>query len=139
MVAGRCLPTSRRGYDLTVAELGAAYWNWATGYYRKDGQPTRSLDRVRLRGSFPVVPRHPVLRLRGQFARVAFKLREIIERIGSAQLAGVDQAHEGLDPPCNADLPRLPRSLRLFRSGCGVKNALALRHSATGSAWEAAG
>ncbi|MEN6557125.1 MAG: site-specific integrase [Thermoguttaceae bacterium] len=48
LAAGRCLPASRRGYDLTVAELGAAYWNWAKGYYRKDGQPTRSLDRVRL-------------------------------------------------------------------------------------------
>jgi hypothetical protein len=48
LAAGRCLPATRGGTDLTVAELGAAYWNWATGYYRKDGQPTRSLDRVRL-------------------------------------------------------------------------------------------
>ena len=35
VAAGRCLPASRRGYDLTVAELGAAYWNCATGYYRR--------------------------------------------------------------------------------------------------------
>lgn len=48
LAAGRCLPASRRGNDLTVAELGVAYWNWAKGYYRKDGRPTRSLDRVRL-------------------------------------------------------------------------------------------
>lgn len=48
LAAGRCLPSSRRGADLTVAEVAAAYWNYAKGYYRKDGQPTRSLDRVRL-------------------------------------------------------------------------------------------
>jgi hypothetical protein len=48
LAAGRCLPASRRGNDLTVAELAAAYWNWATGYYRKDGRPTRSLDRIKL-------------------------------------------------------------------------------------------
>jgi hypothetical protein len=48
LAAGRCLPASRRGNDLTVAELGAAYWNWAEGYYQKDGQPTKSLDRIRL-------------------------------------------------------------------------------------------
>ena len=48
LAAGRCLPSSRSGTDLTVAELGCAYWNFAKGYYRKDGQPTRSLDRVKL-------------------------------------------------------------------------------------------
>jgi len=48
LAAGRCLPSSRGGTDLTVAELGCAYWNFAKGYYRKDGQPTRSLDRVKL-------------------------------------------------------------------------------------------
>ena len=31
-----------------MAELARAYLNFAKGYYRKDGQPTRSLDRVKL-------------------------------------------------------------------------------------------
>jgi len=48
LAAGRCLSASRGGSDLTVAELGAAYWTYAKGYYRKDGQPTRSLERVKL-------------------------------------------------------------------------------------------
>jgi len=48
LAAGRCLPASRGGSDLTVAELGAAYWTYAKGYYQKDGRPTRSLDRIKL-------------------------------------------------------------------------------------------
>lgn len=60
-------PSSRREYDrligewlaggrqihgeaesVTVAELCLAYWRFAKGYYRKDGQPTRSIERVKL-------------------------------------------------------------------------------------------
>jgi hypothetical protein len=37
---------------------------------------------------------HPVLRIRGQILRVAFKLRQVVERIGPAQLARMDQAHK---------------------------------------------
>ncbi|HVX16252.1 MAG TPA: hypothetical protein VHC22_34010 [Pirellulales bacterium] len=32
----------------TIVELCAAYLVWAKGYYRKNGQPTRSIERVRL-------------------------------------------------------------------------------------------
>jgi hypothetical protein len=31
LAAGRCLPASRCGNDLTVVELAVAYWNWAKG------------------------------------------------------------------------------------------------------------
>ena len=48
LAAGRFLRASRGGSDLTVAELAAAYWTYAKGYYQKDGRPTRSLDRVKL-------------------------------------------------------------------------------------------
>ena len=48
LAAGRCLPTSRGGFDLTVAELAAAYWTYAKGYYQKNGQPTRTLDQIKL-------------------------------------------------------------------------------------------
>jgi integrase len=48
LAAGRCLPASRGGFDLTVAELAAAYWTYAKGYYQKNGEPTRTLDRVKL-------------------------------------------------------------------------------------------
>jgi len=34
--------------DLTVVELIAAYLDFAEGYYRKNGQPTRSLDNIKL-------------------------------------------------------------------------------------------
>ena len=48
LAAGRCLAVSRRGSDLTVAELASAYWNYAKGYYKKDGEPTQSIVRVRV-------------------------------------------------------------------------------------------
>jgi hypothetical protein len=48
LAAGGCLPATRGGGDLTIAELGAAYWNYAKGYYQKNGQPTRSMDRIKL-------------------------------------------------------------------------------------------
>jgi hypothetical protein len=34
--------------DRTVVELCAAYRRFAEGYYRKNGEPTRSIERVRL-------------------------------------------------------------------------------------------
>ncbi len=36
------------GSDTSVTELCAAYWTFAKGYYRKDGQPTRSIERIRV-------------------------------------------------------------------------------------------
>ena len=41
-----------------------------------------------------VVPGHPVRRLLFQFLGVPLQLSQIIERIGSVQLAGVYQTHE---------------------------------------------
>jgi integrase len=46
-VAGRSLPQSPDGQDLTINELILAYCRFAEGYYRKNGQPTTQLDRVR--------------------------------------------------------------------------------------------
>ncbi|MCE5267891.1 MAG: hypothetical protein LLG00_08395 [Planctomycetaceae bacterium] len=48
LAAGRCLPASRGGADLTVAELALAYLTYAEGCYRKDGQATESLHRVKM-------------------------------------------------------------------------------------------
>lgn len=48
LAAGRCSSVTRGGLDLTVAELAVAYWTYAKDYYQKDGQPTRSLDRIKL-------------------------------------------------------------------------------------------
>ena len=41
-----------------------------------------------------VIPRHPRSRTRCEFCCVALQLAEVIEWIGAAQLASVDQAHE---------------------------------------------
>ena len=46
LAAGRCLP--RTEHDLSIVELAAAYWRRCQGYYRKNGQPTRSLERIRM-------------------------------------------------------------------------------------------
>jgi len=49
LAAGRCLPRTHSGSDLTVAELGAGYLRFAKGYYRDpDGAPTSSMNRVHL-------------------------------------------------------------------------------------------
>lgn len=42
----------------------------------------------------PIVPRHPGGRLRCQLPDVPLQLDQVIKRIGGAQLAGVDQAHQ---------------------------------------------
>ena len=46
LAAGRCLPKPES--DLTIAELALRYWRFADNYFRKDGQPTGSLDRIRV-------------------------------------------------------------------------------------------
>ena len=46
LAGGRCLPELDGGP--TVAELALGYWRHAKNYYRKDGQPTGSLDRIRV-------------------------------------------------------------------------------------------
>ena len=45
LAAGRSLP--RPEAQLTVAELAVRYLRFAKGYYRQEGQPTRSLERVK--------------------------------------------------------------------------------------------
>ena len=46
--AGAPPPLPEPGVDLTVVEICAAYWDFAEGYYRKNGQPTRFVDNIRL-------------------------------------------------------------------------------------------
>src|SRR5271170_198069 len=41
----------------------------------------------------PIVPWHPLRRVYGHFRRMPEQLRQVVERIGLIQLAGVDQAH----------------------------------------------
>ena len=45
-------------------------------------------------GRLPVIPGHPALGIPAQFARVPFEFGHVIERVGPAELARVDQAHE---------------------------------------------
>ncbi len=47
------LARGRRGTEseyagTTVAELLAAYWKYAQGYYRKNGKPTKTVESIRL-------------------------------------------------------------------------------------------
>jgi len=44
--------------------------------------------------SLAIVPGHPFRGAGGQFPGVALQLDQVVEGVGSAQLAGVDQAHE---------------------------------------------
>jgi integrase len=48
LAAGRRLPRSTTSSDTTIVELAAEYWRFAQGYYRKNGEPTRSLERTRM-------------------------------------------------------------------------------------------
>jgi integrase len=41
-------PGAAAGSDLSVAELSLAYWQWAKGYYRKDGRPTGSIPMIKV-------------------------------------------------------------------------------------------
>ena len=43
---------------------------------------------------FTVVPGHPVRWIRGELFGVSLELVHVIERVGPAELAGVDEAHE---------------------------------------------
>src|ERR1043166_6300616 len=54
----------------------------------KDSSYSRLLDRL------AVVPRHPLGGLSRQFLSVPLQLGKIVERVGAAQLAGGNQAHE---------------------------------------------
>lgn len=45
LAGGRCLPGSES--QLTVAELALSYWRFVKTYYRKDGRPTRTLERIK--------------------------------------------------------------------------------------------
>lgn len=47
LTCGRCLP-QRVKAGPSIAELCVAYWNFAKGYYRKDGQPSGSMARIRV-------------------------------------------------------------------------------------------
>ena len=42
---GRCLPMSQA--PVTITELALAYWRFAKRYYRRDGRPTDTIDRVK--------------------------------------------------------------------------------------------
>jgi integrase len=44
---GRRLPVAVAAADLSVNEMILGYWRFAEGYYRKNGQPTKQLDRVK--------------------------------------------------------------------------------------------
>ncbi|MBL8800282.1 MAG: site-specific integrase [Planctomycetia bacterium] len=46
--AGRTIPHTVATPDITINELMLAYWRFAEGYYRKNGEPTSQLDRIRL-------------------------------------------------------------------------------------------
>jgi len=45
--SGRNPIRSVQSKALTVNELLVGYWRFAEGYYRKNGQPTKQLDRIK--------------------------------------------------------------------------------------------
>jgi len=47
LVNGRQLPSATTKGEMTVSELLIAYWNFAKGYYAKDGKPTKELSCMR--------------------------------------------------------------------------------------------
>ena len=47
LACGRFLPQQTQAGP-SIAELCVAYWNFAKGYYRKDGRPSGSTDRIRV-------------------------------------------------------------------------------------------
>ena len=48
LVSGRRLAPTEHAEAPTVAELSAAYILWAERYYRKNGKPTRTIERIRI-------------------------------------------------------------------------------------------
>ncbi len=80
LAAGRRLP--RAGQEITIAELAIRYWEFAQGYYRKDGKPTTSLSEIK-------AALRPLKRLYGrthasEFGPIAFKaIRETIAAEGT--------------------------------------------------------
>jgi integrase len=48
LAAGRRLPRSAVSSDTTIIELAAAYWHFGKSYYRKNGLPTRTQERIKL-------------------------------------------------------------------------------------------
>ncbi len=46
LAAGRCLPS--KGHDHSVLELCNAYRKYAVTYYRKNGKPTRTIERIQM-------------------------------------------------------------------------------------------
>lgn len=45
---GRRLPTAERPAELTVNELILRYWRFAQGYYRKNGEPTVEISKIKV-------------------------------------------------------------------------------------------
>jgi integrase len=45
--SGNRLPKPALSTDLTLNELMVSYWQFAEGYYHKNGQPTKQLDRIK--------------------------------------------------------------------------------------------
>jgi hypothetical protein len=60
--ASNALPSATPVSQFTVVELVADYLDYAQGYYQKNGQPTRSLDNIKLalRGAINLYSREPV-------------------------------------------------------------------------------
>src|ERR1700690_1720406 len=50
--------------------------------------------------SLAIVPRHPFRGAGGQFPGVALSLDQVVERVGAAQLASMDPAHEQVADLC---------------------------------------
>ncbi len=64
-----------------------------------------------------IVPRHPVRGIGRQFRGVLLQFGEVMEGVGAAQFAGVDQAHEKI-----ADLGAIERAVK--------QSILAMEHRA---------
>ena len=57
--AGRCRLPDCANDELTVSELILVYWQFAKGYYVKDGQPTGWQQHIRLMLRILALPENP--------------------------------------------------------------------------------
>src|SRR3954470_5869849 len=85
--------------------MGPLSWVWANAWAwsqfrvsmpssRSDRLVGRGSTRQRSRHHFAVVPRHPEPGAGRKLVSVSPQLGQVVERVGTVQLAGVDQAHE---------------------------------------------
>ena len=89
-----CLAENVIGFCLLRGPFGGAFrsvtqpWPQSILFGQEGTSYSRSLE------SLAVVPRHPRRRVGRQFPGVPLQFGQVVERVGAAQLRGVNQTHE---------------------------------------------